>query len=125
MVSGSERSSWGVRRDAERVLGICAIAMRKSCAVGDARRWVCIEARTSDSSLSISSAKSVVRLYGHDPSLRTLLGMGSEHLKSGWLDAIETCQSQGSANAFQQLTLCELGILWRRLDSIRELLHMV
>lgn len=38
MVSGSERSSCGVRSDAERVLGICAIAMRKSCAVGDARR---------------------------------------------------------------------------------------
>jgi hypothetical protein len=38
MVSGSERSSWGLRRDAERVFGMCAIAMRKSCAVGDARR---------------------------------------------------------------------------------------
>jgi hypothetical protein len=38
MVSGSVRPSWGARRDAERVLGMCDIAMRKSCAVGDARR---------------------------------------------------------------------------------------
>ena len=125
MVSGSERSSWGVRRDAERVLGMCDIAMRKSCAVGDARRWVCIEARTSDSSLSISFIELVARLYGHGSSPLTLLGMRSEHLESCRLDAIETCQSQGSANALQQLALCELRILWRRFNSIRELLNMV
>ena len=101
MASGSERSSWGLRRDAERVLGMCAIAMRKSCAVGDARRWVCIEARTSDSILSISSMKLVARLYGHCPNPLTLLGMRSEHLEGGRLDAVEACQSQGSANALQ------------------------
>jgi hypothetical protein len=125
MVSGSERSSWGARRDAERVLGMCDIAMRKSCAVGDARRWVCIEARTSDSSLSISFVELVARLYGHGPSPLTLLGMRSEHFESCRFDTIKTCQSQGSANALQQLSLCELRILCRRLDSIRELLNMV
>jgi hypothetical protein len=51
--------------------------------------------------------------------------MRSEHLESCRLDAVETCQSQGSADALQQLAFCELRILWRRLDGIRELLHMV
>jgi hypothetical protein len=125
MVSGSERSSWGARRDAERVLGMCDIAMRKSCAVGDARRWVCIEARTSDSSLSISFIELVARRHGNGPGPLTLFGMRSEHFESCRLDAIETCKSQGSANALQQLPLCELRILWRRLDSVRKLLHVV
>jgi hypothetical protein len=45
------------------VLGMCAIAILKSCAVGVGRRLVCIEARTSARSVIISSVKSVERFH--------------------------------------------------------------
>lgn len=37
-----------------------ASAIRKSCAVGDGRRWVCIDVRTSDRRLSISGELSAI-----------------------------------------------------------------
>ena len=83
-----------------------------------------MEARTSASSLSISFIESVACLYKCGASPLTLLCMRSEHLESCRLDAVEACQSQGSANAFQQLTFGELRMLWCRLDGIRYVLHM-
>jgi hypothetical protein len=83
-----------------------------------------MEARTSDSSLSISFTKLVKRRYKLSARSLTLFRMRSEHLESCWFDAVEARQSQSSTNALQQLTFCKLRILWRRLDIIWNVLHM-
>ena len=65
--------------------------------------------------------------FVHDmlPYILTLFRMRSEHLQRGRLDAVEARQSQGRADAFEQLSFGIFWILRCRLDSFRYLLDVL
>ena len=70
----------------------------------------------------VGLARLVCTRLGH---VLTLFRMRSEHLQSCWLDAVEARESQGRADALEQLSLGIYWVLRCRFDGFRYLLDVL